>query len=193
MASRMKIKASQRGTARRRLLSRTRRRAFIAVLVVIAIGVVATARLLVWPTQGMPARVSAIAMLAGPGSRLPVALQLAREHRARVLVVSRGFEGYGGPCPRPAPGVKLICFDPDPPNTRGEVEAVSRLAKRYHWSSVVLVATRPQDTRARIMMERCFGGSTYVVTAPLPVSSWPYQIAYGWGALLKALVVDRGC
>ena len=162
------------------------------VAVVVVFGAV-TARLLVWPAQGMPARVSAIVMLAGPGDRLPVALQLAREHRAAVLVVSRGWLGYGGPCPPPVPGVKLICFDPDPPDTRGEAEAVGRLAKQYHWSSIVLVATRTQDTRARIVVERCFGGSTYVVTAPLPAGSWPYQIVYGWGALIKALVVSRSC
>jgi hypothetical protein len=177
----------------RHVRSRAWRRAFAAgLIVVVACGLV-TARLLVWPAHGMPDRVSAIVMLAGPGDRLPVALKLAREHRAPVLVVSRGSDGYGGPCPPPTPGVKLICFDPVPPDTRGEVEAVSRLAKHYRWSSVVLIATRPQDTRARIMMERCFDGSTYVVTAELPISSWPYQIAYGWGALLKALMVDRAC
>jgi hypothetical protein len=141
----------------------------------------------------MPARVSAIVMLAGPGDRLPVALQLAHEHRALVLVVSRGWQGYGGPCPPPIPGVKLICFDPDPGTTRGEAEAIGRLAKQFHWSSVVLVTTRTQDTRARMIVERCFSGSTYVLTATLPVSSWPYEIAYGWGALLKALVVYRSC
>jgi hypothetical protein len=37
----------------------------------------------------MPTTVDAIVMLAGPGDRLPAALQLAREHRAPVLVVSR--------------------------------------------------------------------------------------------------------
>jgi hypothetical protein len=152
-----------------------------------------TVRLFVWPAQGMPPRVSAIVMLAGPGNRMPVALQLAREHRAPVLVVSRGWQGYGGQCPPPTPGVRLICFDPDPGDTRGEAEAVGRLAKQYHWSSVVLVTTRSQDTRARIMIKRCFGGSTYVVAAPLPLGSWPYQIAYGWGALVKALVLYRAC
>jgi hypothetical protein len=89
--------------------------------------------------------------------------------------------------------VKLICFEPDPPTTRGEAEVLGRLAKRYHWSSVVLVTTRTQDTRARIITERCFGGSTYVITAPLPLSSWPYEIAYGWGALFKAVFVARSC
>jgi hypothetical protein len=189
----MKVKTHEGTTDRRHVLPRAWRRVFTAVLVVALASVLVTARLLVWPAQGMPTRVSAIAMLAGPGDRLPVALKLAREHRAPMLVVSRGYHGYGGPCPPPTKGVKLICFNPVPPTTRGEVEAVSRLAKHYHWSSVVLVATRPQDTRARIMMRRCFGGSTYVVTAPLPRSSWPYQIAYGWGALLKALVVYRAC
>lgn len=152
-----------------------------------------TGRLFVWPAQGMSANVSAIVMLAGPGNRLPVALQLARERRAPVLVVSRGWRGYGGPCPSPIPGMKLICFDPDPGDTRGEAEALGRLAKQFRWSSVVLVTTRTQDTRARMMVERCFGGSIYVVTAPMPLSSWPYQIAYGWGALLKALIVYRAC
>jgi hypothetical protein len=173
--------------------SRARRRAFAAmVAVVVAFGVL-TARLFVWPAQGMPARVSAIVMLAGPGNRLPVALQLAREHRAPVLVVSRGWHGYGGRCPPTTPGVKLICFDPDPGNTRGEAEAIGRPAKQYHWSSVVVVATRSQDTRARIIVERCFAGSTYVVTAPLPLGSWPYEIAYGWGALVRALFLYRAC
>jgi uncharacterized SAM-binding protein YcdF (DUF218 family) len=162
------------------------------VAVVIAFGVV-TARLFVWPAQGMPTSVDAIVLLAGPGNRLPVALQLARDHRASVLVVSRGWEGYGGPCPASIPDVKLICFDPDPPDTRGEAESTGRLAKQYHWRSIVLVTTKGQDTRARMLVRRCFGGSTYVITAPLPLGSWPYEIAYQWAALVKALVLDRAC
>jgi hypothetical protein len=141
----------------------------------------------------MPTRVGAIVMLAGPGNRLPVALQLAREHRAPVLVVSQGWQGYGGPCPSALPGVKLICFDPDPGDTRGEAEFVGNLAKQYHWNSVVLVTTRGQDTRARMVMGRCLSGSIYVVTASLSLGSWPYQIVYEWGALFKALFIYRSC
>jgi uncharacterized SAM-binding protein YcdF (DUF218 family) len=141
----------------------------------------------------MPARVSAIVMLAGPGNRLAVAEQLAREHRAPVLVVSQGWQGYGGPCPQAVPGVKLICFDPDPGNTRGEAEYAGRLARQYHWRSVVLVTATGQDTRARLLMGRCFSGSIYVMTTPLPLGSWLYEIAYEWGALGKALVLYRGC
>ncbi len=177
----------------RRKLRRGWRRLLIALLIAVMAFAIATARLLVWPATGLPPQVSAIVLLAGPGDRLPVALQLAREHRAAVLVVSQGHEGYGGPCPAAVPGVKLICFDPEPSNTRGEAEIIGRLAQRYHWRSVVLVTTRTQDTRARLLVGRCFSGSVYVSTAALPLSSWPYQIAYGWGALVKAVLVYRHC
>ena len=155
--------------------------------------VAASARLFVWPAQGMSARVSAIVMLSGPGDRLPEAVTLAREHRAPLLVVSRGHEGYGGPCPAKIPGVTLICFDPNPASTRGEAEVIGRLARRYHWRSVVLVTSRFQDTRARLRVGRCFGGKIYVVTVSQPLLDWPYQIAYEWGALFKALVLQRSC
>ncbi len=51
------------------------------LILVVAFGVV-TARLLVWPARGMPHRVSAIVMLAGPGDRLNAPLELARQYRA---------------------------------------------------------------------------------------------------------------
>jgi uncharacterized SAM-binding protein YcdF (DUF218 family) len=155
--------------------------------------ILATAWLFVWPPQGTPASADAIVMLAGTGDRLAAALKLAREHRAPVLVVSQGREGYGGPCAPAMPDVKIICFDPDPSNTRGEVEFAGRLAQRYRWHALVLVTTRVQDTRARILLGRCFGGSIYVSTASLPLSNWPYQIVYEWGALFKALAVNRAC
>ena len=132
-------------------------------------------------------------MLGGSGDRLAAALKLVDEHQASILVVSQGRKGYGGPCPPPTPGIKTICFYPSPSDTRGEVEFASRLAKRYHWRSLVLVTTRFQDTRARILMGRCFGGSIYVSTASLPLTSWPSTIAYEWGALFKALVLYRAC
>jgi hypothetical protein len=165
----------------------------VVVISTVLVFAVVTVRLFVWPAQGMPARVSAIVMLAGPGDRPPVALRLAEEHRAKVLVISRDWSGHSGSCAPPMAGVKLICFYPDPENTRGEAEFTGRLAKKYHWTSVVLVTSTAQDTRARVLVGRCFNGSVYVVTVPLAAADWPYQIAYQWGALIKALIVHRGC
>jgi uncharacterized SAM-binding protein YcdF (DUF218 family) len=167
------------------------RRALAALVAAIAAFVVVTARVFVWPTQSAPAQASAIVLFAGPGDRLPVALQLAREHRAPVLVVSQGWDGYGGACPPPTPGVRTICFDPNPGDTRGEAEYVGRLARRYGWNSLILVVTRPQAVRAQMLVARCFDGTTAVVVAP--VGDWLYQLAYGWGALVKAAFLYRAC
>lgn len=170
------------------------RRRVLACLAALVISfAAATARLLIWPVQDSPARVGAIVVLAGPGNRLTAALALARQHRAPVLVVSQGWMGYGGPCPPPTPGVRTICFNPDPGNTRGEAEYVGALARRSGWQSLLVVAIRPQAARAQLLFARCFSGRVYVSTASLPAGSWPYQIAYGWGALVKAALVVRSC
>lgn len=166
----------------------------LGVLLLVFAG--ATTWLLAWPAGGtVPPRVDAVVMLAGPGDRLPVALRLARTDRAPVLVVSRGNQGYGGPCPPPdsVPGTKIICFDPVPADTRGESEYTARLARRDGWNSIALVTTPDQAVRALLLLRRCYAGSVAMVTAPLSAGQWPYQIAYGWGALVKALMEGGSC
>lgn len=175
------------------LLRGWRGRLLAVVTLLIMVLAAATARVLVWPVEWVPVRADAIVMLAGPGDRLPTAVQLAKQHRAPVLVVSRGWMGYGGPCPPAIPRVRIVCFDANPGDTRGEAEYVGALVRRNGWHSLVLVATRPQAVRAQLDFGRCFSGQLYVATAPLSTSDWPYQIAYGWGALMKAALLDRSC
>jgi hypothetical protein len=170
------------------------RKALIVLAVLFVTFWALTARLFIWPAQGMPPRVSAIVMLDGPGGNsLNVAVRLAAQHRAPFLVISRGTVASHDPCPRRPQGVTLICFNPVPATTQGEAEFVGRLARKYHWQSVAVVAITPQVSRARLRVERCLAGQVYVVTAPIRPSAWPYEIAYEWAALVKALVVQRGC
>jgi hypothetical protein len=170
-----------------------RRMVLMALAMAVIIVSVVTARLFVWPDQGMPARVSAIVMLDSPGNSVSAAVSLARQHRAPYLVISEGsyLSSYG--CPSPIPRVKLICFNPVPATTQGEAEFVGRLAKKYHWRSIAVVTITPQDSRARLRVERCFAGPVYVVTRSVALASWPYEIAYEWGAMIKALVFQRSC
>jgi uncharacterized SAM-binding protein YcdF (DUF218 family) len=182
---------ARRQTTRRRRL----RKAVAALLVIFAVFCAATARLIVWPAQGMPARVDAIVVLGGYGNRLGTGIDLWHQGRAPVLVVSLGV-GIPVPasvCASHSQTIRGICFDPVPRTTQGEAEAVGRLAKQYRWRSIVLVTSPDQDTRARIRFERCFPGSVYVVTTALPLSKWPYQIVYQWAALFKALVLQPNC
>jgi hypothetical protein len=187
--------AQRAGSALRRHRPSSRKYIVIALLIMLAGLGVTTARLFVWPQQGMPSRVDAIVMLNGSGDRLDTALSLAWEHRAPIVVISRGspYWGRGSVCAPRIPRVKVICFDPNPATTRGEAEFAGLLAKRYRWHSIVLVATTPQDTGARLHVGRCFTGKIYVTNAPLPPSEWPYAITYGWGATIRALLLRRNC
>src|SRR5579859_227906 len=186
--------SASRGHKHRRRKRRGRLVA-VALLLPVLVVCVLTARLFIWPDQGMPDRVSAIVMLNGPGDRLETAENLAWEHRASFVVISRGSQywGHGSNCFPAIPHVTVICFDPNPATTQGEAEFVGRLARKYGWTSVALVTVTPQDTRARLRLERCLSGPVYAVTTSLPLTSWPYEIAYEWGATVKALVFQRGC
>ena len=42
-------------------------------------------------------------------------------------------------------------------------------------------------------MERYSAGPVHVVATPIALTSWPYRVTYKWGALAKALVVQRRC
>ncbi|HEX9356628.1 MAG TPA: hypothetical protein VF933_22790 [Streptosporangiaceae bacterium] len=184
------------GTVDDRVPRRRRRR--IAVIGAVAAVFLAfcglTARLFIVPASGMPSHVDAIVMMAGPGDRYSTALRLASEHRAPVLVISRGSNFVtSGRCAPPIAGVREICFDPNPDTTQGEAEYAARLARQYHWNSIALVTITPQDSRARLRMERCFSGHVYVMTAPIPAAMWPYELAYEWGATIKALTINRSC
>ena len=162
-------------------------------LVVLAFAAV-TARVFVWPNlQPLPGHADAIIELAGPGmpNRDRVALELAREHMAPVLIQST--LAFGTSCLHPVAGVSIECFRPDPGTTRGEARYIGAIAAERHWHSVILVTTPDQAWRADLRVSRCFAGTVYNATAPLGWDDWFRQIPYQWGASIKALAFQRTC
>jgi uncharacterized SAM-binding protein YcdF (DUF218 family) len=161
----------------------------LIVLVLIFVGV--TARLFVFPPADSPVHADAIVMFDGVGDRHGVAVSLARRGYAPVLAISTRDPSW---CRHTTvPGVRVICFVPDPANTRGEAEATADMARRYHWSRTLVVVGRPQATRARLLLGRCDSGDLVVTTVGPGHSQWLNTIAYEWGALVKALVLKRSC
>jgi uncharacterized SAM-binding protein YcdF (DUF218 family) len=173
---------------------RARRVAWIgAGLLSVAFAIV-TARLFVWPDlQPLPKHADAIIELGGAGmrDRDRVALELARERTATVLVQStrRGDTS----CLPPVAGVRIMCFYANPNTTRGEARWIGATANRQHWSSVILVTTPDQAWRADLRVSRCFHGKVYNATANLPAWEWFRQIPYQLLASIKALALERTC
>jgi uncharacterized SAM-binding protein YcdF (DUF218 family) len=178
--------------------SPVRRKVLLSLLallfVVVVLLVVGTARLFVWPPTDLPSRADAVVALGGDAGQLreQSALKLAREGYAPVAVVSLGGK-KAVPCPHAASGVQLICFRADPLNTRGEAEYVAALAARRHWHRIIVVSERSQATRARLLFKRCTPIQLEMVPVADPRNRLPVDVAYEWGALVKALVLVRSC
>lgn len=152
---------------------------------------VATALLFVWPATNAPERVNAIVVLGGSGPRWQKGLALAREGYAPVLVLSDHPEA---PCPKSWRTVRVICINPTPASTRGEAREVSQMAAEYRWNRLLVVTSIPQTTRARIRLDRCYQGTMlFDPVVPGGFGEWVYNLAYEWGALVKALVWQRAC
>ena len=165
-----------------------------APLLVLVVLVAMTCRLFVWPAldplNGLHA--DAILVLGGPGPRLQLAEDLAREHAAPLILVSVASVQWN--CPRVDLGRTVVqCFRPDPFSTQGEARYAGEEARRHRWGSIIVVTSTPQATRARIRVERCFSGTVKVVAARPSLADWAYGVLYEWGALAKALLWQTSC
>ncbi len=163
-------------------------------MVLVAVLAAATARLFIWSPIDAPTRVDAVVALGGdPGQRRALeAIKLVESGYAPVAVISLGGNPPV-PCPRHRAQVRVLCFRADPLDTRGEAQYVAALARRHDWDQLIVVSERSQATRARLLFERCTSAHLHMVPVSDPVSHLPYDVVYEWGALLKALVLERSC
>lgn len=188
------IRQNRGPRSRRRSPWRVRRLALPPLISLVVAWVALSCAFFVWPAAGRPQRVDAVLSLDGPNENLREqrALALLREGYAKVLLFSQGAY-RSAPCPS-VPHVRVVCFVPKPARTVGEIEFAARYAARHRWHSILVVPGHAQTTRVRLLMARCFKGQAVVMPAAAPpLVDLPYQVAYEWGALVKALVVDPGC
>lgn len=178
-----------------RIVSSTRRRRKVLALIglLLVLFVFATARLFLWPPSNTPTAANAVVSLSGPWQhQANAALSLAHQGYSKIVVVSLGNNNRDL-CPPAPPLIQVICFRPNPVDTRGEAEFVARLAARRHWRKIIVVPERSQTTRARLLFERCTGISMEFVPVQDPSSRVPYDLLYQWAALVKALVLKPSC
>lgn len=164
------------------------------VLFLLVVFVVGTARLFLWPPTDQPVKADAVVALGGDAGQLreKLAIHLARSGYAPIAVISLGGK-KAVPCPRPVAGIRIICFRADPLDTRGEAEYVARLSAKRHWHRIIVVSERTQATRARLLFKRCTRVQLVMVPVTEPREDLAYDVVYEWGALTKALVLERSC
>ena len=196
MSERARKRSPSPGHSARRRRSRarrTRRRVIWGLVALVVVLVAASAELMVLPGSPRVRRAGALLSLDGPDetAREATVLHLLLRDRIPVLLFSQGG-GSATPCPS-VPGVEVVCFDPHPARTVGEISFARRWARRHHPGELVVVAGLTQTFRARLLVERCYRGPAVVEPSPLPSYEVPYEVLYEWGALLKAFTWAPGC
>jgi uncharacterized SAM-binding protein YcdF (DUF218 family) len=149
--------------------------------------------LFVWPRQDALRRADAVVVLSGSNAdRLPKGLELMRARVAPLLVVSDGKRTDPTICSRRRP-YRVLCIRPNPFSTRGEAEAIARLAAARHWRAVDVVTSRYHVFRTRLIVKRCYRRTLRVIASePRP---WAYLVgaASEWPKLALALMLRRHC
>jgi uncharacterized SAM-binding protein YcdF (DUF218 family) len=177
------------------------RKAAWTLATVLAAGSIAliavTARLLLWPETDSPTRADAVVVLAGgQGERLTKALELMHADTAPALVIANGDDPKWPGANRLCNGTssfEVICFRPDPDNTRGEARALGSLAQSRAWQSLVVVTSTYHVTRARLLVTRCYAGTTSFVAAPPSAGAFRLflNLTREWAGLARSLA--HGC
>ena len=171
-----------------------RHRLLAGLVLVVIVFLALTAVLFVWPATDSPQHVDAILSFNGrdEGAREALAISLAEEGYAHVLLFSRGGFGNETACPK-VHRVVVVCFVDVTNNTRGEARFAASYAKQHHLNSLMIVPGRPQATRAHLLLERCFSGKIVVDPASEPLLDFPKDVLHEWGGLLEVSFIRRAC
>ncbi len=141
----------------------------------------------------------AVVVLAGSRSRLPVALDLMRQHAAKTLVVSETSASDDPAryrlCRDAKPrDYKLICQHADPFSTRGEAHLAADLALRNHWLSLIVVSSRYHLYRAKRLFGRCTKAT--LIMRGTDAGTWWHKAAavpLEWAKVARSVTFQRGC
>jgi uncharacterized SAM-binding protein YcdF (DUF218 family) len=151
-----------------------------------------------WET-GAPKKADVVVVLSGGRERLPPALALIRRGVAKTLAISSVARTPNWPlghrlcAARSYAGATVLCFDAHPFSTRGEAEAVARLARARGWTRVVVVTSRFHITRAHLIFRRCYHDRLWFVGVPRTWWKLPVEWVSETGKLVYQLTVQRTC
>lgn len=180
-----------------------------SILRVAALALVATACLglapasaIFAPHMDVPPRHSDAIVVLGPATadRLLLAESLVEQGFSDTIVVSVDNVGVEFSKRRidlcdEDTGVKVICREPSPGTTQGEVGLIENLSAQYGWARVIVITRDTHVTRSRLYLDRCYSGEADVLgtTTDMTLLEANWQYWYQTAGFLKSALVTTGC
>ena len=138
-----------------------------------------------------PNQADAVVMLGGASKeRLLDAMMLRADLKAPYLVISNtGTPGNASAddyCKTHSNKViypDVICFTPEPMDTRGEATSLGHLTAEYEWDSVAVVTSKYHVARAGMLMDQCVNSEVTMVPTTPQLSTWQW---------LRRFVIETG-
>jgi hypothetical protein len=156
----------------------------VAGLGLVAIGVATP--FYMFPATDQPAKVDVVYVIGPPtDARVELAEDMLEQGLAGAMMVSI-TDSTPGDYPKANAACTgertypVYCSMPDPFTTRGEARWLKDLAQEHDWDSAAVITFTPHISRARVIMERCFGGELLMLDSGerLAPHSWAYQYLY---------------
>ncbi len=167
----------------------------LGLIAVLSVAVGALWPVYVDPRVDRPARADAILVLGGAhDGREQLGLRLAHDGYAPRVLFSDPYEHSAvmNRICHSRYSFQVSCFDPSPRTTRGEGRELAALARANNWHRVLVVTFTPHISRARYILEKCWGGELlFLDPAPhLSVARWAWDYAYQSAGFVKAFFED---
>lgn len=171
------------------------RRVVVSVLVFLIVFFAAGFPVYVTPQIDSLRKADAIFVLGGTGyGRYTDALELGLRGLAPRVVMSNpaGEQDIwlNDLCEHQRYPFAVSCFAPEPATTAGEARELRRLATEQGWRTVIVVTFRPHVSRARYILQQCFGGELIMDDGndEPSLDDWVWAYFYQTGAYVRAAV-----
>lgn len=169
-----------------------------ALMVLLTIWLIVASQLFYNVHTSTPTQADAVVMLGGASKeRLLDAMMVRSDIKAPYLVISntdtKGNASADEYCETHSNETiypDVICFTPDPMNTRGEADAIGLLATKHGWKSIVVVTSKYHIARAERLLNQCTPSKVQMVaTDPqFTPKQWIRRFVIETGGLLTVFL-----
>ncbi|WP_186759436.1 YdcF family protein [Arthrobacter alpinus] len=172
-------------------LSRSLRRVALALLAALLVWLFFAFQLFYNVHTSPLKKADAVVMLGGASKeRLLDAMLLRADLQAPYLVISNtstpgnaSADDYCETHSNKAIYPDIICFRPEPMDTRGEATSLGHLAVEYQWDSLAVVTSKYHIARAGQLMNQCVNSEVTMVPTTPQLSTWQW---------LRRFVIETG-